>query len=103
MGYKVVETEQAVQDLDGILGYIANSLANPSAAAAFADEVEKCYTNLEGMPLMYEQCRDSRLRVLGYRKAVIKNYILIYRVGEKFSQGINPGSFHFLQFADIHG
>ena len=83
MGYKVVETEQAVQDLDGILGYIANSLANPSAAAAFADEVEKCYTNLEGMPLMYEQCRDARLRVLGYRKAVIKNYILIYRVGEK--------------------
>ena len=83
MGYKVVETEQAVQDLDGILEYIVNALSNPSAAAAFANEVEKCYENLERMPLMYEQCRDSRLHALGYRKAVIKNDILIYRVAEK--------------------
>lgn len=83
MAYKVIETERAVQDLDGILGYIATSLANPTAAAAFADAVETCYANLESMPLLYEQCRDLRLHALGYRKAVIKNYILIYRVDEK--------------------
>ena len=82
MAYKVVETELAVQDLNGILEYIAVSLANPTAAAAFADEVEKCYVNLERMPLMYEQCQDTQLRALGYRKAVIKNYLLIYKVIE---------------------
>ena len=42
MAYKIVETELAGQDLDGILAYITYSLANPSAAASFADEVERC-------------------------------------------------------------
>lgn len=74
MGYKVVLTEAAQEDLDGILGYIAHSLANPMAALAFADAVERCYSNLEQMPRMYETCQDSRLSSLGYRKAVIKNY-----------------------------
>lgn len=82
MAYKVVETELAVQDLNGILEYIAGSLSNPTAASAFADEVEKCYASLERMPLMYEQCQDVQLRALGYRKALIKNYLLIYRVDE---------------------
>lgn len=82
MVYKVVETKLAVQDLDEILEYMAVSLANPTAAAAFADEVEECYANLERTPFMYERCRDPQLFALGYRKAVIKNYVLIYKVDE---------------------
>lgn len=74
MGYKIMMTELATQDLDSIVAYIAYSLANPSAAAAFVDEVEDCYSGLAKMPLMYELCRDSRLHALGYHKAVIKNY-----------------------------
>ncbi len=34
------------------------------------------------MPLAYEQCRDPHLNALGYRKAVINHYIMIYRVSE---------------------
>lgn len=34
------------------------------------------------MPYLYEQCRDPRLSSKGYRKAVIKHYLLIYRVDE---------------------
>ncbi len=60
----------------------ALSLENPTAATAFANEVEKCYTALEQMPYLYEQCRDPRLSSKGYRKAVIKHYLLIYRVDE---------------------
>lgn len=32
---------------------------------------------------MYEACRDLRLRAKEYRKAVIRNYVLIYKVDEK--------------------
>lgn len=32
--------------------------------------------------MMYSKCGDSRLEKEGYRKAVIKNYILVYKVGE---------------------
>ena len=61
MGYKIVLTELAAGDLDSITEYIAGRLANPPAAAAFLDAVAEC---------------------LGYRRAVIKNYVMIYRVTE---------------------
>ena len=32
------------------------------------------------MPLMYEACHDPYLKELGYRKAVIRNYIMVYKV-----------------------
>ena len=49
MAYKLVETALAQADLDAILSYLALSLENPTAATAFANEVEKCYTALEQM------------------------------------------------------
>lgn len=78
MDYKVNITEAAAEDLRGILWYISDSLANPAAAMALADEVEACYARLREVPMMYELCRDERLREKGYRKVVIKNYILVY-------------------------
>ena len=83
MGYKLIETRLASQDLDNILEYMAVRLQNPAAASAFADAVEQCYDLLEHTPLMYEDCRNLRLRAKGYRKAVIRNYVLIYKVDEK--------------------
>ena len=82
MGYKIENTPLAEQDLDGILSYIAENLGNKTATVSFLDEVDACYINLERMPFMYEQCRDPQLRALGYRKAIIKNYVMIYRVDE---------------------
>lgn len=82
MTYNVVETELAVQDLDSIFSYLALSLANPAAASAFADAVEHCYSSLEQTPLMFEACRSPRLRALGYRKAVIKNYVMVYKIDQ---------------------
>lgn len=83
MGYKIIETRLAAEDLDRILEYIAVTLENPAAAASFADDVEKCYGLLERTPLMYEVCRDMRLRAMGYRKAVIQHYILRGKVYEE--------------------
>ncbi len=83
MGYKLIETRLASQDLDNILEYMAVRLQNPAAASAFADAVEQCYDLLEHTPLMYEACGDRRLREKGYRKAVLRKYVLIYKVDEK--------------------
>ena len=46
MAYKLVETTLAQADLDAILFYLALSLENPTAATAFANEVEKFYAAL---------------------------------------------------------
>ena len=82
MAYKIIETERAQQDLSDIVDYIIFSLENPSAAAALLDEVEACYDSLEQFPLMFETCRDPHLMSLGYRKAMVKNYLMIYKVNE---------------------
>ena len=31
---------------------------------------------------MYERCRDTRLKAMGYRRITVKNYVIIYKVEE---------------------
>ena len=58
-------------------------LQNPQAASELADEISKCYTNLASIPNIYEMCNDARNRAKGYRRLVVKNYIVVYRVDEE--------------------
>lgn len=80
--YDVIMTELANDDLDSIVAYIAEKLMNKSAASSFMDEVEKCISGLKQNPLIYSKCRDELLEKRGYRKALIKNYVLIFSVNE---------------------
>ena len=80
MAYKIVKTDSYQRDLDGVVGYIALSLVNKTAAVSLLDAVEKVYDDLERMPLMFGFCDDPHLRDLKYHKAVIKNYIMVYAV-----------------------
>jgi toxin ParE1/3/4 len=80
--YKLIVSELAHQDLDGIVSYVAVELSNPIAAKNFLDEVTKCYDYLKTNPFMYEKCDNKRLKKEDYRKALIKNYLLIYKVDE---------------------
>jgi len=70
--YRLIVSELADRDLDSIVSsivsYIAVQLANPTAAANFLDEVEKCYAFLKNNPFMYERCYDTYLEKKGYRK-----------------------------------
>ncbi len=80
--YKIEVTFLADKELEEIILYISDHLKNPTAATHFIDKVEACYTRLKSDPRMYEYCRDERLSKLRYRKVVIKNYVLIYRIDE---------------------
>lgn len=94
--YKLKISELAHQDLDKIVSYIAVQLANPKAAGDFLDEVDKCYGYLKSSPMMYTKCQDKRLEKEGYRKVLIKNYVLVYKINEasktvnilRFSYGV---------------
>ena len=81
--YKIIVSELAHNDLDNIVAYIALQLANPTAATNFLDEVGKCYNYLQSNSYMHERCHDIRLEKEGYRKAAIKNYVLVYKVDEE--------------------
>lgn len=78
--YRVVISSSAGADLFDILRYIAYELGNPQGAIDFADGVEKCYTDLADMPSAYSFCDDPLLRLKGYRKYSVGNYLVIYRV-----------------------
>ena len=58
MAYKIVKTDSYQRDLDGVVGYIALSLVNKTAAVSLLDAVEKVYDDLERMPLMFGFCDD---------------------------------------------
>lgn len=85
MIYKLVVSKPAEKDLADILQYISKDLSAPKAASDFLDEVLKCYDNVAANPLMYALCDNDRLKNKKYRKAIIKNYIMFYRVDEENS------------------
>ena len=83
MAYKLLITKEANNDINEIIGYIVNILKNPIAAGNLIDEIEKLYTVITDNPSAFSLCNDSRLRNDGYRKIVVKNYIIFYKVIEE--------------------
>ena len=81
--YKVIISPSANADLFNALKYIAYELENPQAAAKLADDVDKCYADLEEMPAAHESCRDFALRRMGYRRYPVGNYLVIFRIVEE--------------------
>ena len=81
--YEIKVTELAQADLDEIVEYIAVQLDSPIAAGNFLDEVEKCYSNLRDNPFIYAKSNDLRLQKEGYRKAPVKNYVLMFKANEE--------------------
>ncbi len=80
--YKVIISPSANADLFNILKYIAYELENPQAASELADGIERCYADLEELPSAHALCADPLLRLKGYRKYPIGNYLVIFRIDE---------------------
>ncbi|MDR1996732.1 MAG: type II toxin-antitoxin system RelE/ParE family toxin [Candidatus Margulisbacteria bacterium] len=81
--YKLLISEAAQQDLANILAYLVEQLAAPQAAKDLLGETLKCYERLQSNPFIYETCNDIYLRAEKYHRALINNYVLIYKVNEK--------------------
>ena len=82
MGYKLIISRDAHDDINEISGYIVGELKSPQAAARFLDDVEASYRRIVDNPHIYSLCNDNRLLRMGYRKIVIKNYLILYRIDE---------------------
>ena len=80
--YNVEVSDRAEEDFDRIITYIAQNLSAPKAASNFADKVYDCYGDLENNPYMYSVCHDPRLHKEGYRRALVKNYVVVFKINE---------------------
>ena len=83
MAYKLVISKEAHNDTDDIVRYIAIELCSPASATGFLDDVEKSYKTVIDNPRMYGLCNDYRLHKEGYRKIIIKNYLILYRIDDE--------------------
>jgi plasmid stabilization system protein ParE len=83
MGFKLIVSKEAHMDIEGIVHYIAVMLGNPSAAAGFLDDVDRSYCAVIDNPYMYNFCNNVRLKKEGYRKIIIKNYLILYRIDDE--------------------
>ena len=78
--YTLDITDVAEQDLDRITDYLGVTLANPQAALALLDEVEKINVELASNPSIYPLCAAANLADLGYHKAIAKSYIVVFEI-----------------------
>lgn len=78
--YTLDVTAAAESDLDRITDYIGDRLANPTAALALLDEIERVSDSIRTDPNLFPLCFDTRLAELGYHKAVVRAYIMVYEI-----------------------
>lgn len=80
MAYNLIISDNADNDVDSIIHYIAVKLCNPSAAASFVDRLSACYERLEENPMIYALTPHPIFHALGIRKAPIGGYGVFFRV-----------------------
>ena len=78
--YTLDITDAAEQDLERITDYLGVALANPQAALALLDEIEKINAELVANPSIYPLCAAANLADLGYHKAIAKSYIVVFEI-----------------------
>jgi len=81
--YRIDISEPAENDLIDIVKYIASQLSAPMSAYNMMEIFEKALESLSDTPHRCPLVRDEHLAQLGYRKLIVKNYIVFFSVDEK--------------------
>jgi len=81
--YRVDVSEPAESDLGDIIRYIVSQLSVPLTALNLMELLEEAMGGLSDMPQRYPSVADERLAQMGYRKLLVKNYIVFFSVDEK--------------------
>jgi len=81
-------TPSAIRDLQEIADYIAHQLYAPDSAVSLLSEIEKAVSAACEFPLSLPLINDSLLRLKGYRKIIVKNYI-VFVLPDQHSEILN--------------
>lgn len=86
--YSVRLLSRALQDLDGIYAYIAETLLEPDTALSLVERIEEQICSLDHMPYRCPERKCGTYADCGYRQLLIENYTVIYRIDEAQKQVI---------------
>lgn len=81
--YKILVSEKYYMDLKEILHYISRDLSAPLTASTLLNDIEQMVSSLSTMPYRYSIIDDSYLSHKEFRKCLIKNFIIFYKVDEE--------------------
>ena len=84
--YQLKFTQIANDDLDGIYRYISEHLVAPQAANDLMDNIEASIMKLKDFPYSGSLVRDDILKSRGYRKLIVKNYLIFHLIDEAEKQ-----------------
>ena len=78
MGFRVLITPQAEEDIAAVCRYTAVELFNPPAAAGLADALYDAVESLAEMPFRHPVWRNEPWKTRGIRSLGVKNYRIFY-------------------------
>lgn len=78
--YNILIFPEAQNDLEEIVDYLAT--LSEQAALKYYDLIIEQIGTLKTMPERNPLLKDAQLRLRGYRKLLIKNYIVLYVINE---------------------
>lgn len=81
--YKIAVSESAENDLHDIVRHISAKLFAPITALKMMDAIEESIGGLTDMPQKCPFVRDERLAAMGYRKLLVKNYVVFFTIDEQ--------------------
>jgi plasmid stabilization system protein ParE len=90
--YPVRITENALQNINEITGYIAFIKQQPLNAIRVGDKIFKTIERIEQNPLAFRECEEIRTKTKIYRKAVCMSWNLIFKI--KSSEIVVLGIIH---------
>lgn len=82
MAYRYKLTPLALSDIDDALGYIGETLSNPSAADRLYRSIMKEIDGIISGPFSFPNCSHYLIDDENIRHSVIGNYVLIYEIDE---------------------
>ena len=78
MAYKVFITEVTQENYDSCVSYVQYVLHQGKAAKDIKEQYDRFVENVSQFPEMYPKIPDERLINSNYRRALIKNYVVVY-------------------------
>jgi len=81
--YRVDITELAENDLYDIVRYISAQLSAQTTALKMMENIETAIAGLAKLPQRCPPITDDRLSSVGYRKLIVKNYVVFFSINER--------------------
>ena len=78
--YSLRITENALQNIDDITGYIAFINHQPLNAIRVGDRILETIDRVERNPLAFRECEEIPTKTKIYRKAVCMSWLVIYKI-----------------------